>query len=179
MRGFATFIVAVVSVAAFVLSLAFWVLSYTRTGGGWHSTYGDGCLCLFYLDPDTAGPYATDVFDRAPDHSGWWVWQNLVAYGTVAADHRAAGFRMRTGTMDRYQFQTTPAAPFPYRMVQVPFWSLTAVTGVLPVAVFLRGRLRRRRVSRRACAECGYDMRGSPERCPECGTVPVVVQSAA
>jgi hypothetical protein len=49
----------------------------------------------------------------------------------------------------------------------------------IPLAICLllvgRGRLalwrRSRREQRGLCPECSYDLRGSPERCPECGSV--------
>ena len=177
MRGLATFIVAVVSLAVCGLTVTFWVMSYARTGGGWHATYGDGNLCLFHLDPDTAGPYATEAFDQTPDHNGWYVWQNLVANGAVTSTHAAAGFRLRTGTVDRNYFhRERPFAASPFRLIEIPFWSITVATGVLPLAVFVRSKFRRRRVAKHACAECGYDLRGSPGQCPECGTVPAIVQ---
>jgi len=48
----------------------------------------------------------------------------------------------------------------------VPFWFPTAVLGVLPAWQFVR---RRRRPLPGACRSCGYDLRASPGRCPECG----------
>lgn len=57
--------------------------------------------------------------------------------------------------------------------VLVPCWFLLVLTGFLPV-MWLRRRAReRRRFQRRLCATCGYDLRGSPDRCPECGSIPV------
>ena len=40
-----------------------------------------------------------------------------------------------------------------------------------PTIAFIRGPLRRyRRRKRGLCVMCGYDLRGSPGRCPECGS---------
>jgi hypothetical protein len=56
------------------------------------------------------------------------------------------------------------------RRAFVPCWFLVTCGLMLP-AVWLK-RARRDRHRRRAglCKRCGYDLRASPERCPECGT---------
>ena len=53
--------------------------------------------------------------------------------------------------------------------VAVPHWFLFLATSVLP-AMWIRNRLRR--PSPGICTRCGYDLRATPDRCPECGTVP-------
>jgi hypothetical protein len=66
--------------------------------------------------------------------------------------------------------------PRRYRSVTVPLWMPLALGGVAPAVVFgrriRRSGLRRRRAALRLCVQCGYDLRGSPECCPECGATP-------
>jgi hypothetical protein len=52
-----------------------------------------------------------------------------------------------------------------------PYWLVAGLFLIYPV-----WRLAMRRRNRRvagACAKCGYDLRASPDRCPECGTAVV------
>jgi hypothetical protein len=56
--------------------------------------------------------------------------------------------------------------------VNVPYW-FTAAIGALPMLLLVRAeRRRRRRIVRGGCAVCGYDLRATPDRCPECGATP-------
>ena len=58
-----------------------------------------------------------------------------------------------------------------WRRVGVPMWFITGIVA-LPVAAGLRGRMTRRRGVRRGlCPFCGYDLRATPQQCPECGAV--------
>jgi hypothetical protein len=53
-------------------------------------------------------------------------------------------------------------------------WPLVVLASVLPAVGLVRhrnARRRRRRRSNAQCPSCGYDLRATPGRCPECGTI--------
>jgi hypothetical protein len=57
-------------------------------------------------------------------------------------------------------------------VVFAPYWFLVLILSLLPTVWLLRTLRRRRRVVVGLCTVCGYDLRATPERCPECGAVP-------
>ena len=76
------------------------------------------------------------------------------------------GFRYR-----RFVPPPQPGSPlsYTYTDIGVPHWALVAAASVLPAAVARRRWRERRRRRAGVCAKCGYDLRATPERCPECG----------
>ena len=57
-----------------------------------------------------------------------------------------------------------------YRLIAVPYWFIATLLSLPLLRAFVASRRRRRCVERLLCPDCGYDMRATPGRCPECGS---------
>jgi hypothetical protein len=69
--------------------------------------------------------------------------------------------------------------PIRMRMYAIPHWSVALVCALLPAfraASLLRSP---KRQSKGLCPECGYDLRATPDRCPECGTAAAADSSSS
>jgi hypothetical protein len=76
---------------------------------------------------------------------------------------------------DRWGFGMRAEQP-PYVVAEYavwcPHWFAMLLLLVLPARWLVPRVVRRGRARRGLCNGCGYDLRGTPERCPECGAVP-------
>jgi hypothetical protein len=61
------------------------------------------------------------------------------------------------------------------RNILVPYWSLlvpTAIPALVWLMLLKKRRKRNGRLAKGLCLRCGYDLRATPQRCPECGAEP-------
>ena len=56
-----------------------------------------------------------------------------------------------------------------YWGLSLPTWFLAALLGIAPAVRLMFRRRRRTRLGAGLCPGCGYDLRATPGRCPECG----------
>jgi len=84
-----------------------------------------------------------------------------------------------TGTVETWFYGFASAD---CRTLILPYWLIAVPLGA--VTILWWARLSRRawrehvgrvRCAHGLCAACGYDLRGTPDRCPECGSVPAGV----
>ena len=66
------------------------------------------------------------------------------------------GLMARVGVIDVLEFS-------------FPYWLIAVVSGLAPAVQIVRFAWRRRRSKLGLCPACGYDLRATPDRCPECG----------
>lgn len=97
-----------------------------------------------------------------------------------SAPHRGAlrmqwawdAFRFSWSTQRRVTNASNGPVRITTRELSTPYWPLVLLAGIAP-AVWLRRTYRAHRLAvfarRRLCSHCGYDLRASPGRCPECG----------
>jgi hypothetical protein len=83
---------------------------------------------------------------------------------------RLGNGRWGSGTVWTWEYFTT---------LWMPHWFLVLITALLPamwIVVDIRSRKVPRLKPQSHCRECGYDLRATPDRCPECGTIPAKME---
>lgn len=106
---------------------------------------------------------------------------NLDSFSVYEIDRSVFGFGWTSSKSVTSTWWTPPVAPVTaeFRCLAIPYWFLTTLSG-LPLAARGVQEIRAHRRRRRGrCAGCGYDLRATPDRCPECGHMPTFPQTAA
>jgi hypothetical protein len=91
-----------------------------------------------------------DSFYDAPQFQ-----EPLKYYRGVALGRYGIG---RRGSGDTFQLR-----------IVLPDWLLTLLAAILPVLAVWKRRRQLKALQSGCCLACGYDMRATPSRCPECG----------
>jgi predicted RNA-binding Zn-ribbon protein involved in translation (DUF1610 family) len=63
--------------------------------------------------------------------------------------------------------------------IVIPYWFICPLAAILPIRWLRRWRQLRRAGRQVLCPKCGYDLRATPNRCPECGTAVIVIGAKA
>jgi hypothetical protein len=59
-----------------------------------------------------------------------------------------------------------------YSIITAPIWPFPVIAALIPLCWVLLAYRRHARREGGRCLVCGYDLRATPDKCPECGTVP-------
>ena len=156
--------VAAALLLALLLFLAFaWMRSYVPASLQMFSA--NGKWYLFFCEGY--------VQNLDPDSEYYFVGKSMVLRGVSFSrpptQRERLGFEWTTGALwQRTEDRASRSAEF--TLIGLPYWFLILIP-LPPLAWLLwrRRRLRQRRAGGR-CLSCGYDLRGSDDRCPECGT---------
>jgi hypothetical protein len=174
-------LLAALSLLLCVTTVAFWIdsrsaiedlrwLSYDREHRDIREAevvYGQGAIAFVYRhDHQTGGMVVDAETGTYFTHYQSGASSTYNAVDALQARYSAFGF---VCDYENELIQNTyPSIRF---LAVVPFWFLTAVTIVFPAAALMMAiRTRTRRADAR-CTVCGYDLRATPDRCPECGKV--------
>ena len=165
-----------VSLVLCAATVALWVRSYW-VADRWNLTTGRGPPYRYSLAATWAGGACVTSAREYPD--GRTYAGSLEAAPGLAWPHLLPGVqdrRVRWGfgrLGGRYVFTQDGVrlTSYPWSGIAFPLWAPAAAFAAIPLYRVARFAARRRRVRAGLCPACGYDLRATPEQCPECGTV--------
>ena len=172
-------LICALSAVATLLVIILWVHSYRRHevlawAGRYHvvnvsMTYGRVALRHVHLVTDDKGVRFSD-----PGFQHRSAAAQPTQLGLYASDCSifwvVGPFSFIVGAQQRGDWQMPGSAGWTDHLQElvVPYWFVLLLT-LAPAPLVIYRHAKRPRVGH--CAKCGYDLRASPERCPECGAV--------
>ncbi len=161
-----------VSAGIYMAALVFWGRSYCRDDMIVYSAFP----MVIVVNSETGSlQFQRSVYGFTSDlPDGWGVMSRPISDLRLFPARSTGGFAyeftpsvtyggIRPWSLSPMQFSTTNS-------VMVPYWFIIMLATPIPL-VAIRRSLKRRRTEREGlCRACGYDLRASERRCPECGT---------
>ena len=97
--------------------------------------------------------------------------QNMLIYEEAAPSwiglHSSGFTGFHTSWTPSYSHDKNPR--FGYWRVAIPFWIPASLFSIILLPPLVQSYRRRKRRKLGLCVKCGYDLRASKDRCPECG----------
>ena len=175
---------AAISLVLFLATAGIWLRSEFRWDELQYRTRdSEGAWTLHFLGWERGsfrywGDYDWQIINGGS--LGWKISSRTVdGRSTIAEAWRDVGFyslgfavKVRRGEMSA---DGRPGRIKSFGML-IPHWFVLLLLALLPArwAVLRQRETRMRRLG--VCISCGYDLRATPERCPECGAVPVAAK---
>ena len=176
-------ILAVVSTLFCLAMIAVWIASYATEPrfvgihrfreyfiASGHGRVRIGSRSRFFIsDQEYRSPYGVQPLLRFGPYSQHW---ELTAYPDCYDSREAGvlGFASRTEKeLDGGDLGMWCGVAI--GEIAIPYWFLVLSASVLPCMWGTRPRKERNHDQSSLCRTCAYDLRATPSRCPECGTI--------
>jgi hypothetical protein len=173
MKRFGRFIINSLLLLSSVLCLtvvASWIRSYRRADFLFVHTKTPSFVAIIgiragYIIVETRNGGFRDLFSKV----GYYSYQSHRAWKMAKIEDAYLGI---------YWKKETDSSRLPvWEALLIPIAYLVAFFSALPVVWVFKTLKQRRAILQGHCPTCGYDLRATPDRCPECGTVPEKVKA--
>jgi hypothetical protein len=182
--------VAALSLLLFTAAVSLWVRSYWAGDRFFRSSFENENAWTYWTQDDVRIGWGAFGFNRIVQSSLRDGFEAIAEDMLAKSPNPHAFHNTWTATYPDFHFRDYDPATLGFKIgrfahgrsgrrpesygyeIIVPFWFLAIVFAGLPGLWLFKWSRRRKRSRIGLCSKCGYDLRATPERCPECGAVP-------